>query len=181
LISCEAQAKAGEVFISPEVYRAIKRHFKGEGPFPSKNYRLDDIINPVPLPEPTEFPMLEILEQRLKAYVPPAVLSHLDGVRYATAEVKISAYNTKHHTLSLALFHKCTWFSFCEFLSLSLSLSFNNEQLCETFLINVHFLLLVFGGVAHWFSDLLQSRCEVRRRRQSKEITTRFCWNASST
>jgi class 3 adenylate cyclase/tetratricopeptide (TPR) repeat protein len=86
LISCEAQANAGEVFISPEVYRAIRHHFKGEGPFLSKNYRLDDIVNPVPLPEPTEFPMLEILEQRLKAYVPPAVLTHLDGVHFTTAE-----------------------------------------------------------------------------------------------
>jgi hypothetical protein len=105
LISCEAQANPGEVFISPDVYRAIRRHFKGEGPFLSKNYRLDDIIEPVPLPQAIDFPMLEILEQRLKAYVPPAVLSHLDGIRFATAEVTHNLKNRVQQIFLCLTFH----------------------------------------------------------------------------
>lgn len=78
--ACEAQAAPGEIFISKECQKYIKKHCVGE--FVDDNFRLDGVHEPISLPQTDEFPLCEILETRLKSYVPDAVLSHLDTDDY---------------------------------------------------------------------------------------------------
>jgi len=107
-VSAEEQALPGQVFISPECHKLVREHALGEfvdalphspavtSPKPSasapkptatpapkhQNFRLDACAKPIPLPPVKELPNLKVLEQRLKSYVPSAVLSHLDTHEY---------------------------------------------------------------------------------------------------
>jgi class 3 adenylate cyclase len=80
LSSCEEQALPGQVFISPELHKIVKKHAIGE--YVLTNFRLDAIAHPLALPALKELPLITQLETRLKSYVPQAVLSHLDTHEY---------------------------------------------------------------------------------------------------